>query len=157
MDISSLDYNYAYGKNITINRNAWKCCGNFKKPRSDYTLSGNACRVMCGRKRGFCTFGIKKDCGHIKVYVSFILADTKDHNYLQDNFECKYCQHFFTPFHCETETIECNEKEVKKLPLRIPWVSYILPHPVSKKTDLLIAANLDCLKYCTASTQPKSA
>lgn len=75
---------------------------------------------MCRRKRGFCSFRIKKDCGHIKVYVGFILADTKDHNYLQEKFECKYCQHFFTLFRCETETIECNEKEVKKLPLRIP-------------------------------------
>lgn len=120
MNISSLDYNYAYGKNIAINCNASKCFGNFKKTRSDYTLSDNASRVICGRKRGFCSFRIKKNCGHIKVYVSFILADTQDCNYLQEKFECKYCQHFFTLFHCETETIECNEKEVKKLPLRIP-------------------------------------
>lgn len=75
---------------------------------------------MCGIKRVFCSFRIQKYCGHIKVYVSFILAATKDHNYLQEKSECKYCQHFFTLFHCETETIEYNEKEVKKLPLRIP-------------------------------------
>lgn len=78
MDISSLDDNYAYGKNITINCSAWKCCGKFKEPRSDYTSSGNASGVTCGRKRGFCSFRIKNDCGHIKVYVSFISADTED-------------------------------------------------------------------------------
>lgn len=127
MDISSLDDNYAYGKNVTVNCNAWKC-ENFKKPRSDYTSSGNASGVTCGRKRGF-----KKDCGNIKVYVSFILADTEEQYNFQQKFERKYCQHFFALFHCETETSECKEKEVKKLPLRIPWVSYLLPHPVSNK------------------------
>lgn len=133
MDISYLDDNYAYGKNISVNCNAWRCYENFKKSKSVYTLWANASGVMCGRKRGFSAFRSKKDCGNIKVYVSFILADTEDQYNLQEKFGCKYCQHFFTLFHCETETIERNEKEVKKLPLRIPWVSYISPHPVGNK------------------------
>lgn len=72
------------------------------------------------KKKRVQLFQNKKDCGNIKAYVSFILADTEDQYNLQEKFECKYCQHFFTLFHRETETIECNKKEVKKLPLRIP-------------------------------------